>query len=114
MSGIGSVLPGLVSNSGGGGGGGPVREPTSGDYYDASNRVTQTSAIGINPPGSTYSRTVFRWAGVNVYDSGNVFYPVVAPNQITVGPYTYYAGLQQSSTGGDPNTQTFGIYRTTP
>jgi len=92
-------------------GGSSSREPASGDYYDANNRVTYTTVLGVSPPFSSYTQVVFRWGGVNVVDSGAVPYPAVSPNQATSGAYTYYMGAQRTNSGSDPNFATYGIYR---
>lgn len=105
MTGITCMVAGLKSF---------VRDPATGEYYDANNRVTYTSYTGPSPPSSSYTQVVFRWAGTNVYDSGQLPYPAVPPSSVTVGSYTYYAGTVQSSTGGDPSTQLNAIYRFGP
>lgn len=105
MSGVACAMAGLK---------GLVREPTTGEYYDASNRVTYTAYTGPSPPIGSYVQAVFRWAGSDVYNSGQIPYPGTAPTSVTVGRYTYYAGSVQSSTGGDPSVQTNAIYRIGP
>lgn len=110
MSGIMCAIAGIAAS--GGGGGGVTREPTTGDYYDANNRVTRTSFIGGSPPGSTYTRVVFRWGGVDVFDTGNVPYPAVANNSSPrTDGFIYRAGALQSISGSDPTINVYGIYR---
>ena len=92
---------------------GIVRDPTSGDYYDANNRVTQSFYIGVSPPFSSYYETVFRWGGSNVATVTNP-YPDSAATSVVVGAYTYYLGTFQSSSGTDPIVALYGIYRIGP
>lgn len=109
MSGTVCAIAGILSGMAGGGG--PTREPPTGDYYDANNRVTYTTAIGGSPPFSSYTQAVFRWGGVNVADTGQVYYPDVADTTAVAGGKTYSAGSYRSGGGGDPNITTYGIYR---
>lgn len=111
MSGIMCAIAGILAGSASGG---VVRDPATGDYYDVNNLVTFTTVIGGSPPFSSYTQSVFRWGGVNIYDSGPVPYPGYAPTTVVVGAYTYSAGAQRSSGGSDPNITASGIYREGP
>lgn len=90
-----------------------VRDPTSGDYFDTSNRVTRYTYIGINPPFSSYYETVFRWGGTNVATVTNP-YPESPVTSTVVGAYTYYVGDFESTSGSDPIVDLYGIYRVGP
>lgn len=106
MSGIGSVMPGLLSSSGAG----AVRDPSSGDYFDASNRVTVYTAPGAFPPSTAVYSVVFRWGGVDVA-TVNTSYPASPVTSAVVGSYTYYSGAFKSGTG---TVDLYGIYRVGP
>lgn len=110
MSGIGAMMPGILA---GGGAGSVIREPATGDNYDANNYARFTTTIGGSPPSTSTSGVVFRWGGVNVF-AVTVPYPASAPTSVTVGAYTYYQGSFRSSAGSDPNIADYGIYRTSP
>lgn len=111
MSGIMCAIAGILAGSASGG---VVRNPPTGDYYDANNLVTFTTVIGGTPPFSSYTQSVFRWGGVVVYDSGAIPYPSNAPTTVLVGAYTYSTGTQRSNAGSDPNVRVSGIYREGP
>ena len=96
-----------------GSGRGVVRDPITGDYYDANNRVTINSYTGGSPPFSSYFETIFRWGGVNIATVVNP-YPEAATTSVVVGSYTYYLGTFKSSSGSEPVINLYGIYRIGP
>ncbi len=89
-----------------------VRDPETGDYFDADYRVTQSYWVASPPITPDTWQVVFRWGGVDVYTYGP--YPVAPPTSVTVGDYTYYTGDFESSSGSFPVVSLSGIYREGP